>query len=69
MSAGVLSMDELVVALVLSWPFSYFFFFFCTARRALVYTRGSRLISISLLLSFINCLSHSARRVVAVDRV
>ena len=26
----------------------FFFFFLCTARRALVYTRGSRLISISL---------------------
>ena len=43
MSAGVLSMDEVVVAVVLSWPPSFFpFFFFCTARRALVYTRGAR---------------------------
>ena len=38
-SAGVLSMDELVVAVVLSWPFSSVSpFFFCTARQALVYT-------------------------------
>ena len=50
MSAGVLSMDELVV---LSWPFSSSFFpFFCTACQALVYTRGLHLISISLSLSF-----------------
>ena len=51
--AGVMSMDELVIAVVLSQPFfffSSFFFFSCTARRALVYTRGSCLISISLLL-------------------
>ena len=34
---------------------AFFFFFFCTARRALVYTRGSRLIStLPLLLSLLS---------------
>ena len=52
MSAGVLSMDELAVAVVLSWPFSSSFspFFFCTVRQTLVYIRGCCLMSISLLL-------------------
>ena len=42
MSAGVLSMDELVVALVLSWPFSSsspppFFFFLYSAPSSGIY--------------------------------
>ena len=48
-SAGVLSMDELVIAVVLSYPFLFLrllllfssFFFFCTACRALVWV-GSK---------------------------
>ena len=36
-----------------------FFFFFCTARRALVYARGSRFVSISLLVFIIiTCLQY-----------
>ena len=43
MSAGVLSMDELVVAVVLSWPFSssffLFFFFLYSAPSSGIYER------------------------------
>ena len=45
-------MSSLLLLLLLCCPSH----FFCTARRALVYTRGSRLISISLLLLLLSLL-------------
>ena len=46
----LLSMDELVIAVGTVLASFLCLCVFCTVRRALVYTRGSRLTSISLLL-------------------
>ena len=53
-------MDELVLAVLLSKPVFFFsFFFFGGGPRSGIYTRGSRLISISLFFFFFDCFSYS----------